>query len=320
MEGMESLERALKATRLLFEENSAGDRHEATMNSRSEKLRRALNCVLNTPKVNLRSGDLLYLVRDLKDATNDISVCQRNNQHAFKFVWYHHMAKEQWNVLSSLDVRLISNVEGRVWKALDSVLDAFRFRPFAVSPEQTNRLCNLPTFAILTHNQEAAVRHGELARQIGKACVDDHVRRYGLLLRELYVPQNSLFELLWSGTVRQLKQHSLHSSDDPERPEFERVVEKLDRVLQGAIVHLKKQQFTIASCGTVEADKSLFLNALMGRLILPSYGEPVHSLIPTLYSELMQSGFPQPGRAVFAMSKARLSLNYDFMPNNSSPR
>jgi len=59
-------------------------------------------------------------------------------------------------------------------------------------------------------------------------------------------------------------------SDDPKRPKFERVVEKLDRALQGAIVHLK---FTIAFCGTVEADKSLSLNALMGRSILPSDGE-----------------------------------------------
>jgi len=150
--------------------------------------------------------------------------------------------------------------------------------------------------------------------------VDDRIGRYNGQVRGLAALQTSLFELLWRGIVEHLRKHSAYSSDDPERPEFERVVEKLDRVLQGAIVHLKKQQFTIASCGTVEADKSLFLNALMGRLILPSYGEPVHSLIPTLYSELMQSGFPQPGRAVFAMSKARLSLNYDFMPNNSSPR
>jgi len=82
--------------------------------------------------------------------------------------------------------------------------------------------------------------------------------------------QTSLFELLWSGTVEQLRKHSAYPSDDPKRPEFERVVEKLERALQGAIVHLK---FTIAFCRTVEADKSLSLNALMGRSILPSDGE-----------------------------------------------
>jgi len=251
---MESLERVLKATQLVFEDISADDRHEATMNPfGSEKPSRALN---------------------------EIFVCQRNNQHAFKFIWYRHVANGQWTVPSSIGVSVISNVEGRVWKALDSVLGAFRFRPFAVSPEQTNRLYNLPTFAILTHNQEAATRHGELARQIGKARVDDYVRRYGLWVRGLDNLQTSLFELLWSGTVEQLKQHNPHSSDDPERPEFERAVKELESVLQEAIVRSKKQHFSIALCGMVKAGKSLFLNALMGKSILSSEGESVDSFIP----------------------------------------
>jgi len=265
----------------VLEVNPAGDHHQATMEpSGSEKPGRALNRVLYVFRANLRLRDLLDLFGDLKDATDEVSVCQRNNQHAFKVLWYRHVAKEQWTVPSSVGVRLISNVEGRIWNALDSVLDAFRFHPFAVSPEQANRLYNLPTFSILTHNQEAATRHGELARQIGKAWVDDHVRRYGLLLHELHVLQNSLFELLWSGTVGQLKQHSLHSSDDPERPEFERAAKELDRVLQEAIVRSKKPHFSIAFCGMVKAGKSLFLNELMGKSILPSEGESVSSRIP----------------------------------------
>jgi len=276
---VESLERVLKATRQVFEENSAGDRHEATINPfGSEKPRRALNCVLDIPKANFWAGDLLDLVRDLKDATNDIFVCQRNNQHAFKLLWYRHVAKGKW--VAPFDVGVISNVEGRVWRALDSVLGAFQFHPFTVSPEQTNRVDNMPTFAILTHNQEAATRHGELAREIGKACVDDHVQRYGLQARELDVLQTSLFGLLWSGTVEQLKQHSLHSSDDPERPEFERAVKELEGVLQEAVVRPKKQHFSIAFCGMVKAGKSLFLNALMGKSILPSEGESINSCIP----------------------------------------
>jgi len=102
--------------------------------------------------------------------------------------------------------------------------------------------------------------------------VDDRVVRYNGQVRELAGLQTSLFELSWSGTAEHLRKHSAYS-DDPERAEFERVVEKLDRALQGAIVHLEQQQFTIAFCGTVEADKSLSLNALMGRSILPSDGE-----------------------------------------------
>ena len=79
--------------------------------------------------------------------------------------------------------------------------------------------------------------------------------------------------LLWSGTVEQLKQHSAYSFDDPERPELERAVEELERELQEAIVRSKKQCFAIAFCGMVKAGNPMFLNALVGRMILPSDGE-----------------------------------------------
>jgi len=265
----------------VLEVNPAGDHHQATMEpSGSEKPGRALNRVLYVFRSNLPLRDLLDLFGDLKDATDEVLVCQRNNQHAFKFLWYLHVAKEQWTALSSHSVGLISNVEGRVWKAFDSVLGAFRVQPFAVSPEQTRRVDNLPTFAILTHNREAATRHKEQARRIGRAWVDDHIRGYYIHVRKLDILQTSLFELLWSGTVEQLKQHNLYSSDDPERPEFERAVKELESVLQEAIVRSKKQQFSIALCGMVKAGKSLFLNALMGKSILPSEGESVNSRIP----------------------------------------
>jgi len=269
------------ATQLVLEVNPAGDHHQATMEpSTSEKPGRVLNHVLYVLRANLWLRDLLDLFGDLKDATDEVLVCQRNNQHAFKYLWYLYVAKEQWTVPSSVGVGLISNVEGRVWKAFDSADCAFRSHPFAVSPEQTNHLYNLPTFAILAHSQEVATRHAELARQIGMACVGNYVWKYGLRVRGLDNLQTSLFELLWSGTVEQLKQHNPHSSDDPERPEFERAVKELESVLQEAIVRSKKPHFSIALCGMVKAGKSLFLNALMGKSILSSEGESVNSRIP----------------------------------------
>jgi len=276
---MESLKRVLEATRLEFEVNPAGIHYEGMTNPfGNEKPRKALKYVLKILRANIRSGVLLDLVRgcDLKDATNEVFMCQRNNQHAFKLVWYRHVAKKR-SVASSVDV--INNVEGRVWRALHSVLEAFRVDPFAVSPENTHRVDDLPTFAILIRNREAATRH-ELARQIGKAWVDDHVRGYDPRVRELAVLQTSLFELLWSGTVEQLKQHGPHFSRDPEQPEFERAVKELDNLLQEEIIRSKKQHFSIAFCGMVKAGKSQFLNALMGKSILPSDGESVNSRIP----------------------------------------
>jgi len=76
--------------------------------------------------------------------------------------------------------------------------------------------------------------------------------------------QGSLFQLLWSGTVKQLDRHGPHPSNDPNRPEFERAVKELDRVVQEGIVRSMEQHFSIVFCGMVKAGKSMFLNALMG--------------------------------------------------------
>jgi hypothetical protein len=276
---MENFERALKATRLVLEENPAGNRDEATMNSfGSEDPGRALKCVLNVLKASSCSGDLLDLVRDLKNATNEIFVCQRNNKRAFKFAWYCHVA----NSLSSgrFSTHMIGNGEGRVSQALNSVAEIFASNPFAVSLERTRDEHDQHMFVTLNHNHEAATRHKTLARQIGKAWVDENVRKYIFRVQCPDFMQAWLFQLLWSDTVEQIRQHSPHSSDDPERPEFETAVEELERVLQEGMVRSKKQPASIAFCGTVKADKSLFLNALIGRLILPSDGESDYFYMP----------------------------------------
>ena len=129
--------------------------------------------------------------------------------------------------------------------------------------------------------------------------MDDRVRRFNAQVRDIGALQTLLFELLWSGTVEQLKQlkrHSAYSADDPERPEFERAVEELESALQEAIVRSKKQHFSIAFCGMVKAGKSLFLNALMGRAILPSDGEPHDSITPdhmlNIIAELPSTAWP----------------------------
>jgi len=279
---MESIERALKATRLLLEENPAGNRDEDAMSpSGSKKPRRALHFVLNALKASFKPGHRRDLIGDLKDATYEIYVCQQNNERAFKLVWNLYVLAQQYTGRRS-SVDNTGNIQDRVWHALDSVLHAFHVHPFAVSPEGDSRV-NLPTFAILNHNHEIATRHEKLARRIGKAWVDDRVRRFNIQVRDLSALQTWLFELLWSGTVEQLKRYSAYPADDPERQEFEKAVEELERTLQEAIVRSKKRRFTIAFCGMVKAGKSMFLNALMGRAILPSDGEAHDSHTPVLY-------------------------------------
>ena len=279
---MESLERALKATRLLLEEHPAGS--EAPMNpSESNKPSRDLHFVLNILnalnilEVNIRLGH-----ESIKGATYEVFVCRQNNERAFKLVWnLYVVAQQSTDRCSSVDD--IGDIQDCVGQALDFVLHAFRDHPFTVSPEGDS-LVNLPPLSILNRNHENSTRHEKLARRISKAWVDDRVLRDNAQARDLGALQTALFELLWSGTVEQLKRHSAYSSDDPERPEFERAVEELERALQEAIVRSKKECFAIAFCGMVKAGKSLFLNALMGRAILPSDDESEDYLArPMLY-------------------------------------
>ena len=270
---MESLERALQATRSLLEG------YKATVNpSGTKKPRRPLRVILYILNDNLYSGRAHEFIGDLKDTTGEIFVCQQNTERAFKLAWNLYVVAQQWTGRrSSFDN--IGNIQDRVGQALDSVLHAFHVHPFSVSPEGDSRV-NLPTFAILNHNHETATRHEKLARRIGKAWVDDRVRRFNAQVLDIGALQTLLFELLWSGSVEQLKWDSPYPPDDPERPEFERAVEELERVLQDAIVRSKKQRFVIAFCGVVKAGKSMFLNALMGRSILPSDGESVGLCVP----------------------------------------
>ena len=95
--------------------------------------------------------------------------------------------------------------------------------------------------------------------------------------------------------MEQLRQESACSGDS-EQLEFERVMGELERVLQKAVVRLREQPFTIALCGTVDADKSLFLNALVGRAIFPLDGESydprmLHPMLSTT-AELPSTAWP----------------------------
>ena len=288
-EAMKTLESALKATRTLLKD----DYYEIMMDpSGSKKSRVVLGIVLDVLNANFRPGDSHELTGELKDVTNKISVCQQDNERTFKLVWYYFVTAQQWTGRCSVDN--IGNIQDRIACALDSVLTVFADHPFAVSPEIV-RQPNVSTFAILNRNHETATRHEKFVRRIGKAWVDDRVNRYYVQVRQLAALQTSLFELLWSGTVEQLKRHSPYS-DDPERPRFEGAVEELERGLRGAIIRLKNQRFAIAFCGTVEADKSLVLNALMGRAILPSDSESNDSRIPhailSITADLRSTAWP----------------------------
>ncbi len=113
-EAMESLERALKATRLLLEVDPASHHHKATINPfGSKKPRKALHSVLNALKANFRPGLCHELIGDLNDATSEILLCQQNNERAFKLVWNLYVIAQQWTG-GRPSVDNIGNIQGRL--------------------------------------------------------------------------------------------------------------------------------------------------------------------------------------------------------------
>ena len=276
---MKSFERALKAAQLMLEENPAGNRHEVTKHpSGSKKPKNSLNFVLAVVKANVRPE----FTGNLQEATKEVTVCQQNTERAFKLVWNLYVITQQHTGRRS-SVH-IGDIQDNVFKALDSVLHAFHSHPFAFSPEVDSRV-NLLTFTALNHNHQTASRYEELARRIGNAWVDDRIQNYNVQLHDLVALQTSLFGLFWSGTIEQLKKRDVNSADDPEHADFEKALLELEKALQVAIVRSKKRRFTIAFCGMVKAGKSLFLNALVGRAILPSDGKSNDPHAPIYHTE-----------------------------------
>ena len=280
---MQSFRAALEVAQLLLEENPARSLHEVTKHpSRSNKPQRALNFVFTVLKGNLRPE----FIDNLKDATKEIDECQQNIERTFKYVWSLYAFIQQYIGRRS-SVHPVYNVAGNqneVCKALDSVLHAFHLHPFALSSESEKQF-NLLNLAVLNHDQQTATRYEETAGRIGKAWVDDRVQTCNAPLHDLSTFQTSLFELFWCGMIEQLKRRDVGYGDDPERSEFEKTLLELEKALREVIVRSKKRHFVIAFCGMVKAGKSSFLNALMGRTILPSDGEYNGPHITEYYSE-----------------------------------
>ena len=296
---MQSFRGALEDAQLLLEEKPTRNLHKVTKHpSGSNNLKKSINSVYTVLKGNLRPES----VDNLREATKEIDECRQNTESTFKLVWNLYAFYQQYigRPAFAYHVDNVADNQDDASEALDSVLHAFHFHPFDLSPEADKRF-NLIPLTVLNHNDQVATRYEELARRIGKAWVDDRVQTCNAPLRDLSSFQTSLFELLWCGMIEQSKRRDVDYGDDPERPEFEKALLELEKALREVIVRSKKRRFAIAFCGTVKAGKSAFLNALMGRAILPSNGESKDLHITDGYSEY-HSSVPFYGLAVPASS------------------
>jgi hypothetical protein len=238
-----------------------------------------LQSLLHLPSTGQRT-----VVSDLNESRLDILDNRQKIKRAFKLLWnlwnLYTIAQQQENAGSAFS--LGRNTVKPVAEALDAVSWEFIGHPFGIS-----RPSGSFSLSVLNCDDHAASRKEELARQLGKCWIDDRVNRHHVpanqliddcanqhhdAANQLIDVQITLFELIWSGTIQQLRANPTLSTSDPEYKEFEQILGQLDNSLQEVIARSRRPRFTLSFYGMVKAGKSLFLNALIGKTVLPSNG------------------------------------------------
>jgi hypothetical protein len=213
----------------------------------------------------LRPAKQRTVVSELKDARNKILDNQQNSKRDFKLLWNLYTISQQ-----QADTGAIFSLDGssvKTMTALNAVSWEFISHPFGIS-----QLTNSFSLSVLNRDHDAASQKEELARKLGKGWIDARVNRHHVPANQLIDVQIPLFEFIWSGTIQQLEEKPTHSTNDPEHREFEQILNQLDSSLQEAITRSKRPRFTLSFYGMVKAGKSLFLNSLIGKIVLPSNG------------------------------------------------
>jgi hypothetical protein len=222
--------------------------------------------------------------RNITDTSRDIETCRSRCEGAFKAVWYTYAMHQQaphWRSSFYNDYR-----GEALGYALNNVLISFNKTPFSVSAVGPDAIPS-DVLMVLQRTNEYEQEHKKIMERAGKAWVDERLDRLknssrsGKILSKVQAlgqVQSSLFELLWTGVVEQLKKYGSewtgegNGTPNPEGAAFKGDLFDLEKALLEAVLRARKQRFAIAFCGMVKAGKSLFLNALIGEPILPSGG------------------------------------------------
>ena len=204
-------------------------------------------------------------VSEPQEARIRILDTQQKAKRAFRLLWNLYIISQQQATAPafSLDENNVKSVAD----TLDAVSREFPNYPFGIS-----RQCGSFSLSVLNSDHDAASRREKLARKLGKGWIDGLINRYHVPTSQLIGVQITLFELIWSGTIRQLRENPTCSAGDPEHEEFRQILDQLDWSLQEAIVRSRRPRFTISFYGMVKAGKSLLLNALIGKVVLPLNG------------------------------------------------
>ena len=256
---MEKFHESLSALKILLGTDPANE--SFTLPDSNKSLRSFLVTLMRVPPSKQRT-----VVSDLNEARNKILSSQQNINRDFKLIWYLYTISQQQastGAIFSMDPGGVKPLDG----ALDAVSWEFIGQPFGIS-----RPCGSFSLSVLNRDHNAASRQEELSKKLGRGWINDRVNRHHVPAKQLIDVQITLFELIWSGTVPQLKRNLIHTTNDPEHQEFEIILDQLDKSLREFIACSKRPRFTISFYGMVNAGKSLFLNSLIGSIVLPSNG------------------------------------------------
>ena len=256
---METFHEDLSALKILLGTDSASE--SFTLPNANKSLRAFLVTLMRVPPAKQRT-----VVSDLNDARNKILNNQQNINRDFKLIWYlYTISQQQANTgaIFAMDLGGVKSLDG----ALEAVSWEFIRQPFGIS-----RPYGSFSLSVLNCDHNAASRQEELSKKLGRGWINDRVNRHHVPAKQLIDVQTTLFELIWSGTVPQLKRNLIHTTNDPEHREFEIILDQLEKSLRGVIARSKRPKFTLSFYGMVKAGKSLFLNSLIGSIVLPSNG------------------------------------------------
>ena len=266
-QAMKKFQEALSAMTIVLGTESA--KKSSTLPNTNNSLKSLLQSIMHLPPARQRT-----VFSELREARINILDNQQNIKRDFRHLWNLYIIfQQQENVGTTFSLNRCSAKS--MTGALDAVSWDFINHPFGIS-----RSCGSFSLSVLNRDHDTASKKEELAKKLGKQWIDDRVNRHHVPANELIDVQIPLFELIWSGTMQQLRGNPTYSTNDPEHREFEQILNQLDSSLQEVIARSKRPRFTISFCGMVKAGKSLFLNALIGNIVLPSNGRyPCNSSI-----------------------------------------
>ncbi|CCA77062.1 hypothetical protein PIIN_11047 [Serendipita indica DSM 11827] len=236
-EALNHLDVSLKAAQLLLEQNEVIETTlSASESTRVGPVKRPPigELVTSLFRTTLTPND--GTIDKLMSTTKDVDICRGNCNRSFKRVWnLYQLYQQPPNRQASITSIRSDGIEG----ALDDVELAFYKRPFSVSAEGSVRVA-FNSLSMLNRTSENSTKHMKLMKDIGHRWAQSGMDRNDFLgqpgkpiskIQALGRLQTSLFELIWSGTIEQMKRPQNIEILAQEKSEFKTELEIRHRFL-----------------------------------------------------------------------------------------